>query len=47
MSVGDCEPSLDLRLQLAVADIQPMFIRNDFRWAYGAREASNREVDNE
>jgi hypothetical protein len=26
MSVGDCEPVLDLRLQLAVADIQAVFI---------------------
>jgi hypothetical protein len=30
MSVGDCEPVLDLRLQLAVADIQAVFIRNGF-----------------
>jgi hypothetical protein len=43
MSVGDCEPSLDLRLQLAVADIQPMFIRNGFDWRTGLEKPRDRE----
>jgi hypothetical protein len=35
MSLGDCEPILDLHLQLALADVQPVFIRNGFDWRTG------------
>jgi hypothetical protein len=47
MSVGDYEPILELHLQLALADVQPVFIRNGFDLADGAIGPRNREVDNE
>jgi len=47
MSAGDYEPILDLHLQLALADVQPVFIRNGFDWRTGREKPRNREVDNE
>jgi hypothetical protein len=32
MSVGDYEPIVDMHLQLALANVQLVFIRNGFDW---------------
>ena len=35
MSVGDYEPIVDMHLQLALANVQLVFIRNGFDWQTG------------